>query len=72
MVSVIMHEKGLSLQEAANFIGELCKKTIDRFETDKLRVPSWGLDLDWQVAIYIDGLQNWIVGELPAVAFSLE
>jgi hypothetical protein len=69
MVSVIMHEKGLNLQEAANFIGELCKKTIDRFETDKRRVPSWGLDLDWQVAIYIDGLQNWIVGEFSAVAF---
>ncbi|KAJ2934699.1 hypothetical protein H1R20_g2413, partial [Candolleomyces eurysporus] len=63
MVSVIMHEKGLGLQEAANFIGDLCKKTIDRFEADKQRVPSWGPDLDWQVAIYIDGLQNWIVGQ---------
>ncbi|KAF5342403.1 hypothetical protein D9611_001384 [Ephemerocybe angulata] len=62
LVPVIMHEKGFSLQEAVDFVGDLCKKTIDRFENDKQRVPSWGPELDSQVQIYIDGLQNWIVG----------
>ena len=38
LVPVIMHEKGFSLQEAVNFIGDLCKKTIDRFENDRQRV----------------------------------
>lgn len=58
-----MHEKGCDLQEAVNFIGDLCRKTIDRFESDRQRVPSWGPELDSQVLVYIDGLQNWIVGE---------
>ena len=57
-----MHEKGLNLQEAVNFVGELCKKCIERFEHDRQHVPSWGPELDYQVEIYIDGLQNWIVG----------
>jgi len=62
LVPVLMYQKGLTLQEAIEFVGDLCKKTIDRFEADKQRVPSWGPDLDWQVQAYIHGLQSWIVG----------
>jgi hypothetical protein len=62
MVSVVMQEKGYSLQEAIDFVGDLCKKAIERFESEKKNLPSWGPDRDSEVAMYVDGLQNWIVG----------
>ncbi|TFK27829.1 terpene synthase [Coprinopsis marcescibilis] len=64
LVSVVMYEKGWSLQEAVNFVGALCKKTIERFDSEKRNLPSWGRERDEEVAMYIDGLQNWIVGSL--------
>lgn len=62
MVAVVMQEKGYSLQEAVDFVGDLCKKTIERFDLEKKNLPSWGPDRDREVAMYVDGLQNWIVG----------
>ncbi|KAF7318869.1 Terpene-synth-C domain-containing protein [Mycena chlorophos] len=64
MIPVVMHEQGLSLQEAVDFVGEMCKQTIDRFCEDRASLPSWGAQIDREVAIYVDGLANWIVGSL--------
>ncbi|EAU85264.1 terpene synthase [Coprinopsis cinerea okayama7 len=64
MVSIVMHQKGFALQEAVNFVGELCKKAMERFQADKRNLPSWGPEIDGEVAMYVDGLQNWIVGSL--------
>jgi hypothetical protein len=64
MISVLMREEGLNLQDAVDYVGRLCKGTIQRFEDNRNILPSWGEELDRQVAIYIDGLQNWIVGSL--------
>lgn len=64
MIAVMVEQQGLSLQEAVDFVGELCKESIDRFETDRHKVPSWGPDVDRDVEIYLHGLQNWIVGSL--------
>ena len=60
-----MNERGLDLQSAANFVGNLCKKSIDRFNDDRLNnLPSWGPEIDRDVAIYVGGLADWIVGSL--------
>ena len=59
-----MAHQGLSLQEAVDFVGDLCRKCIDRFEADRLKVPSWGPEVDRHVQIYIEGMQNWIVASL--------
>ncbi|EIW83595.1 terpene synthase [Coniophora puteana RWD-64-598 SS2] len=64
MIPVLMRERGLDLQGAVDFVGRLCKGTIERFETERARLPSWGPELDAQVQTYIEGLQNWIVGSL--------
>jgi hypothetical protein len=61
-----MHHHDFTLQEAVNFVGDLCRTSILRFEADRSSLPSWGPDLDREVATYIDGLQNWIVGEFIA------
>ena len=60
-----MHERGLDLQSAADFVGDLCKKSIDRFNEDRLNnLPSWGPDIDRDVAVFVSGLATWIVGSL--------
>ena len=63
MIPILMHHHKSTLQEAVDFVGNLCKTSIERFETDRASLPSWGPSLDQDVAVYIDGLQNWIVGE---------
>ena len=64
MVTVMMREKGLDLQQTMDLIGDYSKGCIDRFEEDRKKIPSWGPEVDKMVAQYVDGLQNWIVGEL--------
>ncbi|KAI0072940.1 terpenoid synthase [Panus rudis PR-1116 ss-1] len=61
---VVMMRQGLSLQEAVDFVGDLCKESIDRFIEDRKNLPSWGEEIDRQVQIYADGLADWIVGSL--------
>jgi hypothetical protein len=64
MVVVVMNEKDIDLQSAVDFVGDLCKKTIDCFIEDKSNIPSWGAKIDRDVAVYVDGLANWIFGGL--------
>lgn len=64
MIVVVMQQEGLDLQSAVEFVGELCQQSIDRFVADRANLPSWGPEIDRQVAIYVDGLADWIVGSL--------
>ena len=64
MIVVVMMQEGLDLQSAVDFVGHLCKQSIDRFNNDRANLPSWGPEIDRQVDIYVDGLADWIVGSL--------
>ncbi|KXN89339.1 Alpha-muurolene synthase [Leucoagaricus sp. SymC.cos] len=64
MIPVVMNERGLSLQEAVDFVGEMCKASIDRFRRERENLPSWGPENDCQVRDYVNGLADWIVGSL--------
>ncbi|KAF8889626.1 isoprenoid synthase domain-containing protein [Infundibulicybe gibba] len=64
MIPVVMKEEGLDLQSAVDFVGSLCKQSIDRFNDDRANLPSWGPKIDRDVAIYLDGLADWMVGSL--------
>ena len=64
MIPVVMNEFGYDLQTAVDFVGKLCKQSIDRFISDRAQLPSWGPEIDRQVDIYVDGLADWIVGSL--------
>lgn len=64
MIPVVMHEEGLDLQSAVDFVGALCKQSIDRFVDCRANLPSWGPEIDRQVAVYVEGLADWIVGSL--------
>jgi len=65
MIVILMHHHGMSLQEAVDYVGEMCRLTIDTFILNKRRVPTFGCPkLDADVAGYVQGLQEWIVGSL--------
>ncbi|KAF9475126.1 terpenoid synthase [Pholiota conissans] len=64
MIPVVMNQEGIDLQSAVDFVGDMCKQSIDRFDEERSRLPSWGPEIDRQVDIYVDGLANWIVGSL--------
>lgn len=65
MITILMVHHGMSLQDAVDKVGEFCRMTIDKFCMDKDRVPSFGdAKLDRDVATYVKGLQDWIVGSL--------
>jgi hypothetical protein len=64
MIPVVMHQEGLDLQSAVDFVGDMCRQSIDRFVEEQQHLPSWGPKIDRDLAIYIDGLANWIVGSL--------
>ncbi|KAG2052387.1 terpenoid synthase [Suillus hirtellus] len=58
LIMVLMHEQGLDLQGAVDYPGQLCKSAIQCFEDNCAILPSWGEEVDRQVAIYIQGLQD--------------
>lgn len=64
LIAVLMREQGLDLQDAVDYSGQLCKSAIQRFEDNRAILPSWGEEVDRQVAIYIQGMQDLIVGTL--------
>ena len=65
MVIILMTNYGMELQDAMDYVGEMCRITIESFIANKERVPSFGdAKLDEDVAGYVQGLQDWIVGAL--------
>jgi len=64
MVVIMMRHHGMTIQEAVDFVGDLSKESIDRFNSYRARLPSWGPEIDAQVQVYVQGLADWIVGGL--------
>lgn len=57
-----MAHHGLDLQGAADRVGDMWRQAVEGFCTNKMKVPSWGPKIDEDVAKYIQGLEDWIVG----------
>ncbi|KAG2031498.1 isoprenoid synthase domain-containing protein [Suillus americanus] len=64
LITVLMREQSLDLQGALDYSGWLCKSAVQCFEHNRAILPSWGKELDRQVAIYVQGMQDWIIGTL--------
>lgn len=64
ILSVLMKAKGISLQQAANTVGEHSLKLTKDLEDAKKRLPSWGARVDADVAFYIRALEDWVIGNL--------
>ena len=64
IVTVIMKEKGLSLQQTIDFIGRDFQMIMDDFVADKESLPSFGEKTDENVHQFISALETWIVGNI--------
>lgn len=64
MIVVVQTQEQLDLQSAIDYVGSLCLGCIDRFQTLRDALPSWGPDIDEQLAVYVDGLGDWMIGNL--------
>jgi alpha-muurolene/germacrene-A/gamma-muurolene synthase len=64
MICVFMFHDGLTVQQAMDRVGDMCKYTIDTFSENQARIPSWGGDVDRDAKLYVDGLKAWIAGSL--------
>jgi len=62
MVAVFMTHDGLDLQEAVDRVGDMCREAVDTFCEIKKNIPSWGPEIDKDVAAYVRGLEDWISG----------
>ncbi|KAJ6522663.1 isoprenoid synthase domain-containing protein [Mycena vulgaris] len=62
MIVVAMHHHNLDLFSAAEFVGDMCRQAIEKFNVLRKEVPSWGGKVDQDVAQYVQGLADWIVG----------
>jgi hypothetical protein len=46
ILTVIQREKGVGLQAASDYVGVHFKELVDKFEDNKLRLPSFGEKMD--------------------------
>ncbi|KAJ7143181.1 isoprenoid synthase domain-containing protein, partial [Mycena crocata] len=64
MIIILTKYHGHTLQTAIDYVGELCRQTIEAFMRDRETLPSWGPEIDAMVQRYVGGLEAWIVGSL--------
>ena len=62
---------GHTLQSAVDYIGDLCEQHMNTFAANKKQIPSWGPEIDSMVVGYVQGLQDWIVGYVHSLLFTL-
>ena len=64
IVTVIMKEKGLSLQETVDFVGAEFESLLHEFAYDKKNLRSFGEETDNNVRQFIQALETWIIGNI--------
>ncbi len=64
LVIIAMNEMGLDVQGAVDYVGDLIRARIDQYVSEKYLLPSWGAEVDAQVAQYVEGLEHWVIGVL--------
>ncbi|KAF8348882.1 isoprenoid synthase domain-containing protein [Amanita rubescens] len=64
IVTVLMKEKKIGLQDAVDYIGEYCQELMNDFLVAKASIGSFGPSIDAQIHRFIHGLECWVVGNL--------
>ena len=64
VVTVLMHNNGFSLQEAADYSGVMYQKLMQQMLQGKASLRSFGPVVDGQLQKYIKGLEDWVMGSL--------
>ena len=64
LIVVVMKQFDVDLQTAFDRVGDMCIRGIDTFIAKRQQLRSWGPEIDRLVETYLDGLQDWIIGNL--------
>jgi hypothetical protein len=62
LITVIMAEYRMGLQDALNWLGTYTDGVVSRFLSNLKKIPSWDPDTDRKVQMYIDGVGQWVRG----------
>jgi len=63
LITVIMAEYHLGLQDALNWLGTYADGLVSQFLSNLKQIPSWDPDTDRKVQMYIDGIGQWVRGQ---------
>lgn len=69
IITSLMHERGISLQEAVDSVGKEIESLTSQFLQDKKSLPSFGATEDEELKAYIMGMEYLIIG---TTCFSFE
>ncbi|EJD04468.1 terpenoid synthase, partial [Fomitiporia mediterranea MF3/22] len=61
-VTAIKQEKGVSMQEAVEFVADHFKKHIETVNSCKRNIRSFGPEADNAICSYIHGMEQWLYG----------
>jgi hypothetical protein len=64
IVTVLMKAQGCDLQTASDLIGTHYAKLMQRYLSDRERLPSFGPQIDASVGLYVSAMENWPIGNL--------
>lgn len=67
IITVLMESQRFSLQDAADNVGVHFAELMQAWSAAQLRLPSWGAQIDADVAKYIEATGHWIRGNLECV-----
>ncbi len=63
-VTVAMRDKGMSIQEAADYTGAEFMERLSQFLEDRKELPSFGKNVDEDVQKYVYSISQWCIGNL--------
>ena len=61
-VVVVMKTFDLELQDAVDYVADMCNETLECYCEYKTKLPSWTPQVNMEVAQYVQGLDDWISG----------
>lgn len=67
VVTVLMKEKGFSLQNASDYIGVQCKRLVDQYTGSKAMLYSRGLSPHSDIMRFVEAMGDWMIGNLEYV-----
>jgi hypothetical protein len=62
IMTILIHLHGMNLQTAADHIGLQFGRKVDDFVSTKAQLPSWGDEMDADVAASVEALELWVTG----------
>ncbi|OCH95452.1 terpenoid synthase [Obba rivulosa] len=64
IVTVLMHQKDIDVQAAADIVGIKFKALMDHFLELKAALPKWSPAVDAAVSNYVMAMEHWVIGNL--------